>query len=71
MHQQGEIDLLIENKGKLDAYEFKYNSSPSISKSITLALDSLPIDKVTIIAPVDAGYKLAENIYVESIASLA
>lgn len=69
VHSQGEIDLIIEQEGKLLAYEFKYSSAPSITASMNLALQTLPIEKLTVIAPVENNFALSKNIFVSSLAS--
>jgi len=70
VHEQGEIDLLIKRKGKLKAYEFKYTSSPKITKSMSLALNTLPIDELVIVAPVEAEFPLNDQIRVMSIGAV-
>ena len=70
VHEQGETDLLIKKKDKLVAYEFKYTSSPKITKSMKLALDTLDIDELVVVAPVDAGFPLSDNIRVAPLLSL-
>ena len=70
VHEQGEIDLLIQRQGKLEAFEFKYSSAPTVTKSIKLALKTLPIEKITIIAPGEDDYALSEQVKVSSLGHL-
>ena len=70
VHSQGEVDLLLNQNGKLEAFEFKYSSSPGINKSMNWTLDNLPIDSLTVVSPVDAGYSLSKEITVKSIIEL-
>lgn len=70
IHEQGETDLLIQKNGELEAFEFKYSSAPQITKSMKLALDTLPIDQITIVAPVDNAFPLSKKIHVTPLHSL-
>lgn len=70
VHEQGEIDLLIQSKGRLQGFEFKYSSAPGITKSMKLALKTLPIDHLTIVAPVEHSYPLSSEITVSPLSEL-
>ncbi len=70
IHNQGEIDLLIEKGNKLEAFEFKYSANPSISKSMKLALKELPIDKITIVSPVESSFMLSKEILVSPLSEV-
>ena len=71
VHEQGEIDLLIQSKGKLHGFEFKYSSAPGITKSMKLALKTLPLEGLTIVAPVAHSYPLADRIVVSPLSELS
>lgn len=64
VHEQAEIDLIIENQGNLTGYEFKYTDKPSITKSIKMALEILDLSKITIITPNKEQYQLADKVFV-------
>lgn len=70
VHQQGEVDLLTEQDGKLEAFEFKYSDQPRITKSINLALQELPIETLTIVAPVEQSFNLSEAVWVKSLSDI-
>lgn len=61
-HGVAEIDLVIIKDGKRVGFEFKYSSTPKITKSIEIALSDLKLDQVKIIFPGDKIYRLSEKI---------
>lgn len=61
-HNIAEIDLLIIKDGKRVGFEFKYSSTPKITKSMEIALSDLKLDQVKIIFPGDKAYNLSEKI---------
>lgn len=60
----GEIDLLIVENNKKTAFEFKYTSRPTITKSMHIAMTALELEKMTVIIPGKAHYFLSESIEV-------
>jgi uncharacterized protein len=67
IHAQAEIDLIIRTKNKLEGFEFKFSSAPTITKSMNNALEHLNLDSITIVAPVDNSYRLSDKIEVKSL----
>ena len=63
----GEIDLLIVKDGKKIAFEFKYASVPSLSKSTYHLLDILKPDKFYIVTPGNESYNLDDQINVRGL----
>ena len=59
-----EIDLLISHGQKIQAFEFKYSSSPKITASMRNALVDLNLDEIKVIIPGTASYFLDEKIRV-------
>ncbi len=57
-----EVDLLIVRGDKKFAFELKYSSTPKITKSMIAAIETLKLEKMTIIVPGNSRYYLAENI---------
>ena len=57
-----ELDLLIIKNGKRLGFEFKYTDMPKITKSITIAMEDLKLDKLFIIFPGKESFSLASNI---------
>ncbi len=64
-HNQAELDLLFFHKGKRLGFEFKYSSTPKITKSMRIALEDLKLDKLTIVYPGEKSYPLDDKIYVK------
>ena len=56
---------------KKTAYEFKYTSTPRVTRSMHSALADLNPDRITIVCPGDGAYPLAENIRVAGLRILA
>lgn len=61
-HSVAEIDLVIIKGGKRIGFEFKYSSTPKLTKSIEIALNDLSLDQVKIIFPGDKAYKLSKKV---------
>ncbi len=68
VHTQGELDLLIMKEGKRLGFEFKYADAPRLTKSLQLAVESLHLDKLTIIYPGKNAYFVSEKIQVMGLA---
>ena len=70
-HGHAELDLLIVQGTKKTAFEFKYTSTPKVTRSMHAALGDLNLDRITIVCPGDGAYPLAENIRVAGLRTLA
>lgn len=57
-----ELDLLIIKNGKRLGFEFKYTDMPKITKSMTIAIEDLRLDKLFIIFPGKISFPLTTNI---------
>ena len=57
-----ELDLLIIKNGKRLGFEFKYTDTPKITKSMTIAMENLKLDKLFIIFPGKESFSLATHI---------
>ena len=55
---------------KKTAYEFKYTSTPRVTRSMHSALGDLNLDRITIVCPGDGAYPLAENVRVAGLKTL-
>ena len=64
---EAELDLLIEHKGKKQAFEFKYSDSPKITRSMRVALEDLQLDKIILIVPGKVDFKLDPAIHVKGL----
>jgi predicted AAA+ superfamily ATPase len=65
-----EIDLIIQHKGKLLGFEFKYTDKPSVTKSMRIVLSDLKLDHLYVIYPGNISFELDEKITARGIKSL-
>jgi len=61
-HSGAELDLIIEKNGIRHGFEFKYTSTPKVTKSMQIALLDLKLDSIKVIFPGDKQFKIAEKI---------
>lgn len=57
-----ELDLLILKNGKRLGFEFKYTDMPKITKSMTIALNDLKLDRLFVISPGKDSFPLSQDI---------
>ena len=69
-HSQSEIDLVIFSGVKRLGFEFKYTSTPKITKSMHIVMQDLKLDHISIITPADIAYPLSDNISVNGLSTL-
>lgn len=62
IHQEGELDLLLFDKGKRLGFEFKVSDAPVATASMYKALEYLELDALYVVYPGDKAYKLSESI---------
>ncbi|MBI1954459.1 MAG: ATP-binding protein [Proteobacteria bacterium] len=68
-HQDTELDLFIPTH-KI-GFEFKYTEAPRITKSMRIALETLSLDHLFMIAPLDESYALDEQVTVTNLKDLS
>ncbi len=61
-HSQAELDLLVFKNGKRLGFEFKYSDSPSVTKSMNIALDDLKLDHLYVIFPGKLTFPMSDTI---------
>lgn len=61
-HAGAELDLFLFHKGKRIGVEFKYSESPSITKSMRVALSDLALEHLYVVHPGPHRFPLDENI---------
>lgn len=61
-HAGAELDLLVQKGGQRLGFEIKYTASPKVTKSMRAAIDSLRLDRLTVIYPGERKIRLAEDI---------
>jgi hypothetical protein len=59
-----EIDLVLEQSGKLIAIECKVSTSPAPGRGFYYALEELQVDQAIIVAPVTGKYPLKKDVWV-------
>ena len=62
--QKAELDLLIDDRGKKYAYEFKYSNSPKLTPSMKISMEDLELKELTVIIPGNDTFMLAQDIKV-------
>lgn len=65
-HQGAELDLLLMHRGKRWGVEFKRADAPTATKSMHVAMETLGLSGLTVVAPVARGYALADRMRVAS-----
>lgn len=70
-HQGAEIDLLLRRGDRLLGVECKRADAPGLTKSISIALDDLGLERVAIVYPGAKRYPLGEMVEAVPIAMLA
>ena len=61
-HSGAEVDLLLLYKNKRYGFEMKLNQAPSLTRSMTVALEDLRLDGLFVIYPGTKAYPLAERV---------
>ena len=69
-YANAELDLLILQGDKKSAFEFKYTSTPKVTRSIRSAVEDLDLDQVTIVYPGDNTYQLTDTVRVTNLQQL-
>jgi len=62
-HAGAELDLLIVRGRKRIGYEIKFTSSPKITSSMKIALDTLKLNQLFVVHAGDKSYQMAERVY--------
>ncbi|MFM1881769.1 MAG: hypothetical protein RJA05_178 [Planctomycetota bacterium] len=69
-HQGAEIDLVLMNRGKRWGIEIKRTDAPRITPSMRSALEALRLDGISVVSPIERGFRLAPTIKVVSMHDL-
>jgi predicted AAA+ superfamily ATPase len=70
-HGGAELDLLLFKDGKRLGIECKRQDAPKLTPSMKTALHDLRLDELIVLYPGNQSYRLAENVHVEPLVSLA
>lgn len=63
-HQQAELDLFVIYQGKRLGFEFKCTDQPKMTKSMRSAFESLSLDHLFIVTPIEQTFPLEEKVSV-------
>jgi len=61
-HSGAELDLLVFHKGRRIGFEFKSSDSPSMTKSMHVALSDLKLDRLFVVYPGSKPFNLAPKV---------
>ena len=61
-----ELDVVVQTGKRTIGYEIKFSSAPKVSKGFWQACNDVGVDKAYVIAPVNDGWKMANNVDVIS-----
>ncbi len=70
-HQGAELDLLLFKDGRRLGVEIKRMDAPTLTPSMRIAIENLRLDRLVILYPGSARYKLAKQVEVLPLATLA
>ena len=59
-----EVDIVAERGNNKVGFEIKFSSAPTLTKGFWSAVDDLALERVYVIAPVETGYPLSQNVEV-------
>ncbi len=57
-----ELDLMVQHKGKRYGFEFKLADNPSITRSMTIAMQDLELEKLFVVFPGEGRVMLREKV---------
>ncbi len=69
-YANAELDLLIVRGDKKMAFEFRYTSTPKVTRSMHSAMEDLDLDEIIIVYPGDNTYQLTKTIRVTNLQHL-
>jgi predicted AAA+ superfamily ATPase len=61
VHTGGELDFVVQWRGKLVGVEVKRSEAPTRTKSMTIAMRELKLDRLYVVYPGDTRYPIGEN----------
>jgi len=65
------MDVIAERGKQRIGFEIKFSSAPALSKGCWTAIADLEVDRTYVVAPVESGYPLADNVDVVPATGLA
>lgn len=70
VHSGAELDLLSFYNGKRIGFEFKFTSTPKVTKSMRSCIELLGLHKLFIVTPLNDLYPLSEKVVVASLSHI-
>jgi predicted AAA+ superfamily ATPase len=61
-HQGAELDLLVMHRGQRLGFEIKLTESPTVTKSMRIALADLALDRLFVVHPGQVSFPMAEKV---------
>jgi uncharacterized protein len=71
VHSGSELDLLMIKDGKKIGVEFKRNDAPTVTRSMSIAMEDLQLDELRVIYPGERSYALTDRISVSPLLNAA
>lgn len=65
-----EMDLVLEKGGRRIGFEFKASSAPTLTRGFWNSFEALGLDQAFVVAPVELGYPLKNNVRVIAVSEL-
>jgi predicted AAA+ superfamily ATPase len=62
-HGGAELDLFVLHEGRRLGFEFKYHEAPRRSRSMTIAMEDLSLDALTVVHPGPDAYPIGERMH--------
>lgn len=59
-----ELDVVAERGNKKIGFEIKFSSAPTLSRGFWSAVDDLKLERVYVVAPLETGYPIGQNVEV-------
>jgi predicted AAA+ superfamily ATPase len=69
-HQGAELDLLVTHKGRRLGFEVKLSESPTVTKSMRIAIEDLSLAHLFVVYPGATSFALDTSIEVIAVADL-
>jgi predicted AAA+ superfamily ATPase len=69
-YANAELDLLLIKGDEKTAFEFKYTSTPKVTRSMYSAMEDLELDEITIVYPGNNTFQLSESVRVTNLQDL-
>jgi len=69
-HQGAELDLLVMHRGKRFGFEAKLSESPTVTKSMRIAIENLSLEHLFVVVPGASSFSFDKQIEVVAVTDL-